>query len=70
MELDLSIVPRENDFQCYNIIDGDIEDELQHLPKKANLLPATGINTEQLLSEPPETVTKSKRLPYAKETEK
>ena len=74
MKLDLSMLS-DDDFQCYNTSEGkavhtNLDDELQLLPKETNLTTETGIKMKELIDEPHLTVRKSKRLPYAKETEK
>ena len=74
MELDLSIVSH-NEFQCYNTSKGNLvhtnlDDELQLLPKETNLSPETGIKTKDTTNEQKQSVRKSTRIPYAKQTEK
>ena len=75
MDLDLSMVSDDDDFQCYNTSEGksvhtNVDDELQLLPKETNLTPESGIKTNLPSDEPHETVEKSKRIPNAKQTEK
>ena len=71
-DLKLSIIS-DDDFECYNKSEGkpvhtNIDDELQLLPKENNLTLEQGI----YIGKPntPEPVRKSKRLPFAKQTEK
>ena len=72
-DLNLSIISDEDDFYCYFRSDGkpihtNIDDELQLIPKENNLTPEQGIYIEK--PKTPESVRKSKRLPFAKQTEK
>ena len=74
MEMDLSIVS-DDEFQCYNTSEGkpvhtNLDDELQLLRKETNLTPETGTKTKDTTNEQNQTVRKSKRIPYAKQTEK
>ena len=71
--MNLNIISDEDDFDCYNRCEGipvhtNIDDELQLLPKENNLTPEQDINIEK--PKTPEPVRKSKRLPFAKQTEK
>ena len=75
MELDLSMVSEDGDFQCYNTAEGkpvhtNIEDELQLPPKETPLTPDTGgkNNRSKTFTEPHQTVRRSERLPFAKQT--
>ena len=74
MDLYLSMVSDDDDFQCYNTSDGKPVhtnvDELQLLLKETNLTPEPGINTNLPSEESHQTVRKSKRIPNAKQTEK
>ena len=75
MDLDLSMVSDENDFQCYNTSEGkpvlvNVEDELQMHPKETRLTPESGIKTNLLPDEPHQTVRKSKGIPNVKQTKK
>ena len=75
MDLDLSMVSEDDEFQCYNTSDGkpihtSLEDELQLLSKETNLTPETGIKTNLFSDESHQTMRKSKRIPYAKQTKK
>ena len=75
MNLDLSMVSDDDDFQCYNTSEGkpahtNVDDELQLLPKETNLTPDSGIKTSLLSEESHQTVRKAKRIPNAKQTEK
>ena len=75
MDLALSLVSDDDDFQCYNTSEGksvhtNVDDELQLLPKETNLTPESGIKTNLPSDEPHQTVKKSKRIPNAKQTEK
>ena len=52
LDLDLSMVSENNDFQCYNTSEGkpvhtNIEDELQLLPKETTLTPETDEKIEK-----------------------
>ena len=72
-DLNLSIISDEDDFDCYNKSEGkpihtNMNDELGLLPKENNLTPEQGIYIEK--PKTPEPVRKSKRLPFAKQTEK
>ena len=73
VDMNLSIIPDEDDFDCYNRSEGkpvhtNIDDELQLLRKENNLIPEQGPNIEK--SKTPEPIGKSKRLPFAKQTKK
>ena len=75
MDLDLSMVSDDDDFQCYKTSEGkpvhtNVDDELQLLPKGTNLTPEAGIKTNLPSEESHQTVRKSKRIPNAKQTEK
>ena len=70
--MNLSIISDDDDFECYNKAEGNpvhtnIDDELQLLPKESNLTPEQGINIEKPKTLEP--TRKSKRLPFAKQTE-
>ena len=74
MDFDLSMVSEDDDFQCYNTSEGkpvhtSLDGELHMLPKHTNLTPETDIKTNLLSDESHQTVRKSKRIPYAKQTE-
>ena len=52
MDLDLSMVLEDADFQCYNTAEGkpvhtNLDDEFQLLPKETTLTPETGMKTEK-----------------------
>ena len=75
MDLDLSMVSDDDDFQCYNTSEGkpvhtNVDDELQLLPEETNLTREPGIKTNLPSEESHQTVRKSKRIPNAKQTEK
>ena len=75
MDFDLCMVSEVDDFQCYNTSEGkpihtSLEDELQLLPKETNLTAETCIKANLLSDESHQTVRKSERIPYAKQTEK
>ena len=76
MELDLSMVSEDDDFQGYNTDEGkpvhtSIEGELQLLPKETPLTPETEKNNRRkTFTEPHQTVRRSKRLHFAKQTGK
>ena len=75
MDLNLSIVSDE-EFDSHNKSDGkpvhtNINDELQLLPKDNKLTPGQGIYTGiNKIAEPQPSVRRSRRLPFAKQTEK
>ena len=48
----------------------NVADKLQIHPKENNLITKTGVNSEQVFSEPTKLLRKSMRLPFAKQTEK
>ena len=65
----------DDDFQCYNTSEGkpvhtNVDDELQLLPKETNLTPEPGKKTNLPSEESHQTVSKSKRILNAKQTEK
>ena len=69
----LSIISDDDDFECYNKSEGkpvhtNIDDELQLLPKENNLTLEQGTNIEKPKTLEP--IRKSKRLPFARQTEK
>ena len=74
--LNLSIISDDDDFECYNKAEGEpiqvnIEDELQLHPKETNLTPEQGsYKGKNRIEKPIEPVRRSKRLPFAKQTEK
>ena len=47
-----------------------LDDDLQLLPKEANLTPETGIKTKEPIDEQHLAVSKSTGIPYAKQAEK
>ena len=72
-DLNLSNVSENDDSDCYNKSEGkpihtNIDDELQLLPKENNLTPEQSIYIEK--PKTPEPVRKTKRFPFAKQTEK
>ena len=72
-DMNLSIISDDDDFECYNKAEGkpvhtNIDDELQLLSKENNLTPEQGIKIEKPKTLEP--TRKSKRLPFAKQTEK
>ena len=73
-DLDLSIVS-DDEFNCYNNSEGrpisvNVDDELQIHPKETRLLPETGINHDHIITKPTTPVRRSRRLPFAKQTDK
>ena len=71
--MNLSIISDDDDFECYNKserkpVHTNIDDELQLLSKENNLTPEQGINIEKPKTLEPRR--KSKRLPFARQTEK
>ena len=72
----LSIISDDDDFECYNKSEGkpvqtNIDDELQLLPKGTNLAPERGrYKGKNNIEKPTESVRKSNRLPFARQTEK
>ena len=73
-DLDLSIVS-DDEFNCYNNSEGrpisvNVDDELQIQPKETILSPETGINHGHIITKPTTPVRRSRRLPFAKQTEK
>ena len=71
------MVSEDKHFQDYNTswgkpVDTDIDDELKLLPKEATLTPKAEdrYKHRKIPIEPHQTVRKSKRIPYAKQTEK
>ena len=72
-DMNLSIILDADDFECCNKDEGkpvhtNVDDQLQLLSKESNLTPEQGINIEKLKTLEP--TRKSKRLPFAKQTEK
>ena len=73
---DLSIISDDDDFECYNKSEGqpvqtNIDDVLQLLPKETNLAPEQGRYTGKTkIEKPTESVRRSNRLPFARQTEK
>ena len=72
-DLDLSIVS-DDKFNCYNNSEGkpvhvNVEDEIQIHPKETRLSPETGINHGHVTTKPKTPVRRSRRLPFAKQTE-
>ena len=74
-DLNLSIVSDE-EFDCYTMSEGklvqtNIDDELQLLPKDNKLTPGQGTyKGKNEITEPQTSVRRSNRLPFAKQTEK
>ena len=73
-DLDLSIVS-DDEFNCYNNSEGrpisvNVDDELQIHPKETRLSPETGINHDHIITKPTTPVRRSRRLPFAKQTDK
>ena len=73
-DLDLSIVS-DDEFNCYNNSEGipigvNVDDELQIHPKKTRLSPEAGINHGHIITKQTTPVRRSRRLPFAKRTEK
>ena len=66
MDFDLSMV--SEDFQCYNT--SEAKPVHTDEPKETNLTLEPGIKSNILYDEPRQTVRKSKRIPYANQTEK
>ena len=66
----------DEEFDCYNKSEGkpvqtNIDDELQRLPKDNKLTPGQGIYKGKIeITEPQTSVRRSKRLLFAKQTEK
>ena len=72
--MNLSIIS-DDDFDCYNKSEGKpvqtrIEDEFQLLPKNSNLTPEQDRYKKKNQEKPTESVRRSNRLPFAKQTEK
>ena len=72
--MDLSIIS-DNEFKCYNNsrvkpVHTNVEDELQIHPKETRLTPETGINHGHITTKPKTPLRRSRRLPFAKQTEK
>ena len=75
MELELSMMSDDDDFHCFNTseenpVHTNLDDDLPLLPKETNLTPETGIKRNEPFDESHITVRKSKRILYAKQTEK
>ena len=73
-DLNLSIIS-DDEFECYNKSEGkpvhtNIEDELQLLPKNNSLTPEQGRYKKNKHKKPTESVRRSNRLPFGKQTEK
>ena len=65
----------DDEFNCYNNSDGkpmhtNVEDELQILSKETRLTPETGINHDHITTKLKTPIRRSRRLPFAKQTEK
>ena len=48
----------------------NVDDELQIHPKETRLSPETGINHDHIITKPTTPVRRSRRLPFAKQTDK
>ena len=73
-DLNWSIIS-DDDFECYNKSEGkqvqtNIEDELQLLPKNNSLTPEQGRYKKKNPKKLTESVRRSNRLPFAKQTKK
>ena len=73
-DLDLTIIS-DDEFNCFNNSDGkpihtNVEDELQIHPKKTRLTPQTGINHGHVTTTPKTPIRRSRRLQFAKQTQK